>query len=149
MLKKKLFFSILLLVLFFGLKADFVNAQTPDDSSNIVFDKVSNAQAIIADNTPTTITTPLLFISNLIEGTRTRTGSYISMERIIAIQQLDTIKKNQDKGISENTIKKPFVYLKLYLATFGSIIFNIKFIFDTLLILIFVVFIRFLWRKFF
>ncbi|MCX6757955.1 MAG: hypothetical protein NTZ44_03700 [Candidatus Nomurabacteria bacterium] len=123
---------------------------TNTDTNIALTSKIDDITNSITDKTPTSITKPILSVTNGIEGVRIKTGDSLSNIEDSAKQELQKVNKDIiNKGATTDKIKKPFIYVKLFLSTLFSAIFNSMILFYSLLFVIIFFFSRFLWRKFF
>lgn len=133
MFKNTLFSLVLLLTIFFGVKINFINAQTND----IVSEKINSITSTIGDNTPSFVTNSTNFLENF------RTAS---ADKLVAQQNFYKFEKN---NVDKTKVEKFFTYFAYYFFVTFSIIVSSSFLFYGLLIFALFILIRFIWRKVF
>ena len=81
MFKNTLIFSILVFILFFGVKINFIHAQNED----IVAEKINSITSTIGDNTPSFVTNSTNFLENF---------RIASADKLVAQQNFYKFEKN-------------------------------------------------------
>ena len=127
------------------------NSNNPNpNTSSSASGFIQNVGNAVAENTPTFIKQPVSSASNVSEKFIQSSGSSLEnkkQEISKEIKALDPSKGTTAKETSQNKLEKPFKYVGLFFYTLASYIFNSKFLFYGILILLVFFLLRFIWRK--
>jgi len=123
--------------------------------------QIEKIRDIIVEKTPIFIAKPIANTANAIEGFRENVGTASENKKqevkveIKALEENDKIVADDNKISSDlktenkSEILKPFKYAELFLFTLSSAIFNNKFIFYGILIIVIFLLFRWIWIKIF
>lgn len=103
---------------------------------------------IIEDKTPDVIAKPVVATASGVDSLRSNIGNSIEKTKAEVKQELNP-KTEEKKKTPDNKIMKPFKYVELFFLYLFSFIFNNKFIFYPLCLIIIFFILRFIWRKIF
>ena len=113
---------------------------------------IENLGKLIEEKTPDIIAKSIVISSNTIENFRENIGSFAKDNKEETKKELDEIKSGKtDEGTATKTDKfvRPFKYIKLFLLSLVSFIFNNKLIFYGLSVLAIFFLLRYIWRLIF
>ena len=120
---------------------------TTDNSSGAI----QNIANLIKDKTPDFIATPITVATNAIDGMRQNLGTQSDIKKTQIQTEITALDKstNTPTKTAANTFLKPFDYVQLFFYTIAGFLFNNKFAFYGILIVLIFFFFRFLWRLIF
>ncbi len=117
---------------------------------------IQSIQETIKEGTPDFIAKPILATVNAVDGFRTNIGTLSNNKRDEVKVEIEAFSDNKnntkilsDSKINSNKLLKPFKYVELFFFGLSSFIFNNKFIFYGILVVILFFMVRFIWRKIF
>ena len=142
------------------------NASTRDTSAQT--SGTLDIPNFVKENTPTVVTETISTTSNAIENFRQNTGSTLDQKKVGVQEEIKNIENkktssttNKDKALLKSTSQtgniasnqgvflKPFKYTELFALSLFSTVFNNKYIFYGLIVLLIFFIMRFIIRKFF
>lgn len=145
--------------------ADTTNTDTNANSiisnvNTVGSESIKNIEKTIIENTPDFIAKPIVLGASTVENFRQDAGSASENKKVDIQSQIKAldINKNDNTKITSNSkntntganeFLKPFKYVELFFFTFLSFIFNNKFIFYGILIIIVFLIMRYIWHLIF
>ena len=110
---------------------------------------IENLGKLIEGKTPDIVGKSIISTSNTIESFRENIGNFSENSKEEIKKELAEIKSEKtgsENAGSANKLEKPFKYVKLFLLSLVSFIFNNKFVFYGLSVLIAFFLLRYIWR---
>ena len=125
-------------------------------AENLIKNSTTNTANLIKDKTPDFLTKPMVLGISTVEGLRQNIGTATENKRAIVKKEIKALNdqkilanKKSTAEPSGSKLEKPFKSVELFALVLFSTIFNNKFIFYGILIIILFFFFRFLWHLIF
>jgi hypothetical protein len=128
----------------------------PVSNTDVLDNEINKTSSEISSFIPEQISVPISNSFAFVDSFRDKTSTQLNIAKDETQKEIDTLNNNGEKIIIKNSIqkssieeatKKPITYIKLFLFTTLSFIFNNKIVFYGILILVTFFILRFIYRR--